>query len=315
MVPPTSELDRFAAGFPWSEVQARPRRWALHIALFVLTFLTTTAVGAGLARSFAANHAVDLDLDLAVLMQIPANPRLLIEGLPFSVTLLTILLAHEMGHYITCLRYGIDASLPFFLPAPTLIGTLGAFIRIRSPIYTRRALFDVGVAGPIAGFVALVPALIVGLAQSKVLHGIASHGDLIFGTPLAIRIIEWLFFPGVPVADISLHPVARAAWVGLLATALNLLPIGQLDGGHIMYSFFGEKHRILSRIFVVILGLIGPFFAWSWFVWAVILALFGLRHPAIYDQTKLGPVRTRIGWFALAMFLLSFTLAPIRSGS
>ncbi len=303
------------AGFPWSESNVRPRRWALHITLFVLTFLTTPAVGAGLAHVFAINHGVDLDQDIAVLMQIPSNPRILIDGLPFSVALLTILLAHEMGHYITCMRYGIDASLPYFLPAPTLIGTLGAFIRIRSPIYTRRALFDVGVAGPIAGFVVLVPALLVGMAQSKVLPGIANHGDLIFGTPLAMRIIEWLFFPGVPVADISLHPVARAAWVGLLATALNLLPIGQLDGGHIMYAFFGEKHRVLSRVFVVVLGLIGPFFAWSWFVWAVLLAIFGLRHPAIYDQAKLGPMRTRIGWLALAMFLLSFTLAPIRSGS
>ena len=291
----------------------RERLW-LHALLLILTLFTTTIVGAGLNATFQLNRPVDLDQDFDIIFRLWGHPGLLLQGLPFSVTLLTILFAHEMGHYLTCLRYGINASLPYFLPAPTLIGTLGAFIRIRSPIYTRRALFDVGVAGPIAGFVLLVPALIAGLLLSRIQPGIAEHGDFVFGTPLLLRLLEGLAFPGVPVSDISLHPVARAAWVGILATALNLLPIGQLDGGHILYSFFWKRHKLLSRVFVVALVPIGFFYSWSWLVWAVILALFGLRHPMIFDPTPLGPERTRLGWLALAMLILCFTLSPIRSG-
>lgn len=292
----------------------RRERLPLHVLLFLLTLFTTTVVGAGLSRTFHSNRPVDLDQDFAVIVSLWSHPGLLVEGLPFSLTLLTILLAHELGHYVTCVRYRIDASLPYFLPAPTLIGTLGAFIRIRSPIYSKRALFDVGVAGPIAGFVFLLPALMLGLLHSRVLPGIGVRGDFIFGAPLLLRFLEALVFPGVPVSDISLHPVARAAWVGILATALNLLPIGQLDGGHILYSFFGEKHKWLSRIFVAALVPVGIFFSWSWLVWAVILTIFGLRHPVIFDYSELGPTRTALGWFALVMFLLCFTLAPIRSG-
>lgn len=291
----------------------RERLW-LHALLLILTLFTTTIVGAGLNATFQLNRPVDLDQDFDIIFRLWGHPGLLLQGLPFSVTLLTILFAHEMGHYLTCLRYGINASLPYFLPAPTLIGTLGAFIRIRSPIYTRRALFDVGVAGPIAGFVFLVPALIAGLLLSRIQPGIAEHGDFVFGTPLLLRLLEGLAFPGVPVSDISLHPVARAAWVGILATALNLLPIGQLDGGHILYSFFWKRHKLLSRVFVVALVPIGFFYSWSWLVWAVILALFGLRHPMIFDPTPLGPERTRLGWLALVMLILCFTLSPIRSG-
>jgi Zn-dependent protease len=314
-VVPPSALERFSAQLAWSRPAIRRERWPLHLALFVLTLLTTTVVGAGLARSFQINGPVDLDQGFAVLLKIPSDPRILLEGLPFSLTLLTILLAHEMGHYITCLRYGINASLPYFLPAPTLIGTLGAFIRIRSPIYTRRALFDVGVAGPLAGFAVLLPALVVGLLQSKLLPGIANRSDFVFGTPLAMRLLEFVFYPGVPVGDINLHPVARAAWVGLLATALNLLPIGQLDGGHILYAFFGQKqHKRLSRFFVAALVPIGIFYSWSWLLWAVLLAVFGLRHPVIYDDSALGSTRTKIGWLALVLLVLSFTLTPIRSG-
>lgn len=292
----------------------RSERVWLHVLLLLLTLCTTTIVGAGLSLSFYQNLPIDIDRDLGLILNVWTRPALLLKGLPFSLTLLTILLAHEMGHYLTCVRYRIDASLPYFLPAPTLIGTLGAFIRIRSPIYTRRALFDVGVAGPLAGFAFLVPALLIGLLNSRVVPGIAVHGDFIFGTPLLLRLLEGLVFPGVPVSDISLHPVARAAWVGILATALNLLPIGQLDGGHILYSFFREKHKPLSRIFVVALVPIGFFFSWTWLVWAAILALFGMRHPVICDISEMGSERTWLGLFALVMFVLCFTLTPVRAG-
>jgi membrane-associated protease RseP (regulator of RpoE activity) len=147
-----------------------------------------------------------------------------------------------------------------------------------------------------------------------VVPGIATHGDLIFGTPLILRFFEWIVFPGVPVSDIYLHPIARAAWVGLLATALNLLPIGQLDGGHILYSFIGERTKLLSRIFVAMLIPMGLFFTYSWFVWAAILFFFGMRHPSIFDPTPLSRTRKWLGVAALLIFLLSFTAAPIRPG-
>jgi len=236
----------------------------------------------------------------------------MLQGLPFSLTLLLILLAHEMGHYLACQYYRVEATLPFFLPAPTLIGTLGAFIRIRSPIYTRKALFDIGVAGPLAGFIFLLPALAVGLAFSKVIPGIAERGELIFGAPPIQSLLQAVIFPGVAAADVSLHPVARAAWVGVLATALNLLPVGQLDGGHILYAFAGRHHRLLSRLFVLALIPIGLFYSYSWLLWAAILLLLGMRHPVIHDTTDLGPGRRKLAVLALVIFLLSFTLAPVR---
>ena len=220
---------------------------------------------------------------------------------------------HEFGHFLTARYYLVDASLPYFIPAPTLIGTLGAFIRIRSPILSKRALFDIGIAGPLAGFVALLSPLIAGVALSKVVPGIGHSGDLVFGTPLAVRMIEWIRFPGVPVTDIYLHPVARAAWVGLLATALNLLPIGQLDGGHIVYAFLGARTKYLSRLFLLILVLMGIFATYSWLVWAALLFFFNMRHPAIVDPNPLGGFRVRLAVTALALFILSFTVTPVHT--
>jgi membrane-associated protease RseP (regulator of RpoE activity) len=159
----------------------------------------------------------------------------------------------------------------------------------------------------------LIVPLAVGVAMSKVVHGIGSRGDLVFGTPLLVRIFEWIFFPGVPTADIYLHPVARGAWVGLLATALNLLPIGQLDGGHVLYSFFGERTKWLSRLFVAVLVLMGVFYAYSWLLWAALIIFFGMRHPAIVDPSPLGRTRTWLAVLALVIFILSFTAAPIRT--
>jgi membrane-associated protease RseP (regulator of RpoE activity) len=284
----------------------------LHILLFLLTLLTTTVVGVGLAEGFAFNRPLDFDVDLKTYSLLFTHPHVLLAGLPFSITLLTILLAHELGHYLMCLHYGVDASRPYFIPAPTLIGTFGAFIRIRSPIYSKRVLFDIGVAGPIAGFVVLLAPLIAGVALSKVSPGISLRSDLVYGTPGLLRVLEWIVFPGVSPQDIYLHPIARAAWVGLLATALNLLPIGQLDGGHILYAFLGERCRILSRVFVASLIPIGFFFSYSWLLWAVLLFFFGMRHPTIYDSTPMGPKRAALAWLAAAMFLLCFTLSPVR---
>ena len=293
-------------------VRSRPRYW-LHGLLFLLTLVTTTIFGAGMMLDFQHNVPFDVERELEMLITLRGHLATLLLGLPYSLTLLTILLAHEFGHYVASRYYNVDASLPYFIPAPTLTGTFGAFIRIRSAIFSKRILFDIGVAGPIAGFVFLLPALAIGIAFSKVIPGIAHQGSIQFGMPP----LEWLLlkaiFPGVPVADIYLHPVARAAWIGILATALNLLPIGQLDGGHILYALVGEKHKLISRIFIAILVPLGIFW-WVWWLWAAVLFFLGRRHPSVYDTSEIGAARRRLGWIALAIFLLSFTYAPLTTG-
>jgi membrane-associated protease RseP (regulator of RpoE activity) len=297
--------------------RARPRsrhRWWLHGLLLLLTLFTTTAVGSRLAANFSANRpAFFIEDDLDFFLSLWSTPALLVDGLPFSLTLLTILLAHELGHYWACRFHRIDASLPYFLPAPTLIGTFGAFIRIRAPIFSRHQLFDIGVTGPIAGFVFLLPVLGIGLAYSKVVPGIAEQGDLIFGSPLLLWLTAKLVFPGVAAADLYLHPIARAAWVGLLATALNLLPIGQLDGGHILYAFFGSRHRRMSQIFAVTLAAVGLIFGWlGWILWAAFFLWTGLRHPPIFDERPIGGGRLRLALVAIAILAVSFTPVPVR---
>jgi membrane-associated protease RseP (regulator of RpoE activity) len=274
--------------------------------------VTTSAWGAVIAENFHLNRSFDLMRDWSAFVGVLQDPLALIGGLPFSLTLLLVLLAHEFGHYAACRYYSVDASLPYFLPAPTVIGTFGAFIRIRSPIYSKQVLFDIGIAGPLAGFALVLPALAIGLAWSKVVPGVERGGDVIFGTSALIRVLQALIFPGVPAADIYLHPIARAAWAGLFSTAINLLPIGQLDGGHILYSVAGARHKLFSRLFViglVPLAVLAEY--WPWLVWAVLLLFIGLRHPPIFDAARLSPGRRRLGWVALAVFLLCFMAAPV----
>lgn len=308
------------SGFFETLDRARPRhRYWLHALLLLLTLGTTTVVGTSLAQCFSSNRPADYDL--AIYIQIWREPSLLLLGLPFSLTLLLILMAHEMGHYLAARYYGVDATLPFFMPAPTLIGTFGAFIRIRSAIVAKRILFDIGIAGPLAGFAMLLIPMIAGVSYSRVVPGIATHGEFVYGTPLILRIFEWMIFPGVASADIYLNPVARAAWVGVLATALNLLPIGQLDGGHVLYSFLGEKTRILSRVFAVGLAGLGSAqlftsdykVGYLWLFWSALLFIFGMRHPTIVDPSPLSRTRRWLGLLALIIFILSFTPAPVRT--
>jgi membrane-associated protease RseP (regulator of RpoE activity) len=309
--PDVSRLNGFAD--PFLEMRrAQRRRWNLHILLLAATLITTSVMGAEFVRSFRMNRPVDVIAGLDGYVELLHHPAILLTGLPFSLTLMGVLLAHEMGHFLMCRYYGVDASPPYFLPFPLPIGTFGAFIRIRAPIYSKRVLFDVAVAGPLAGFFLLVPALAIGIAYSKVIPGINEQGDLVFGVPLIVSLLEAAIFPGVPAADIYLNPVARAAWVGVLATALNLLPIGQLDGGHILYSFVGERSRIISRILTVLLIPLGFLYSYSWLLWAAILFFFAARHPAIFDETNPGRVRTALGWLSLVMFILCFTVQPTR---
>ena len=249
------------------------------------------------------------------------HPAALLGGLPFSLTLLAILMAHEMGHYLAALRYGVDSSLPYFLPSPFL-GTFGAFIRMRSPICSKRALFDIGVAGPLAGFAFLLPALSIGLAFSKVIPGIAHQGSLQFGVPGLEWLLGKLIFPGVAVRAISICiRLARAAWVGMLATALNLLPVGQLDGGHIVYALLPRRHRAISLATCLLLLPLGAAFLidqrefwYGWMLWGLVLLVFGRRHPLLYDSGALDSGRRKLALVALAMFLLCFMLAPVTDG-
>jgi membrane-associated protease RseP (regulator of RpoE activity) len=297
----------------------RPRRLWLHILLLLLTFVTTSVVGSGFALSFRQNRPLDLD-DLLRWGEFFRHPAMVGEGLVFSLPLIIVLLAHELGHYFACRYYRVDASMPYFMPAPVLIGTLGAFIRIRAPIYSKRKLFDIAVAGPVAGFSIILPVLAIGIAYSKVIPGIAERGDIIFGVPGVIRLMEALIFPGTRAADIYLHPMARAGWVGVLATALNLLPIGQLDGGHILYAFVGQRAKLTSRVLAVSLVGLGwnrnpdgtLSYTYSWLVWALLLFLFAMRHPVIYDTSDLGRRRRILGIAAVVMLALCFTRLPVR---
>jgi membrane-associated protease RseP (regulator of RpoE activity) len=298
----------------WERRQKRWRRRSLAIAalLFLLTLISTLVVGASFAASYALGQSPDIDGFFAMYGTLLAHPQFLLAGVPFAFTLLGILLAHELGHYFACRYYGISASYPYFIPAPTLIGTLGAFIRIRSPIYNRRALFDVGVAGPVVGFLFAIPALAVAIAYSRVIPFSQAHPSVVFGNPLALRILLAVLRPGVPPGDLLLHPVGRAAWVGLFATALNLLPGGQLDGGHILYAVASKYHRRVTLGVALLLIPLGYMFWAGWYLWAALLLGIGFRHPPLlYQWERLD--RTRLIWTAVAVviFILSFMPIPV----
>lgn len=282
----------------------------INIVLLILTCYSTSLVGSLLMDVFHGAIGDDLVADVGRLI---GHPSLMISGLPFSISIMTILFAHEMGHYLTCLYYGIDVSLPYFIPAPTPMGTMGAFIKIRSPIQHRAALLDVGVAGPIAGFVLAVPALVIGLALSRFVVTDAAAGGLNFGEPLIFKIVAFLMGKTPPAGmDLYLHPIALAAWFGFLATTLNLLPCAQLDGGHIAYALFPGQHKRISQILVIALVPLGIFYWQGWLVWVVLLLILRLRHPMTLDDSL--PLERRhiwLGWIGLAMFILCFMPTPI----
>jgi membrane-associated protease RseP (regulator of RpoE activity) len=293
------------------ELPYRPK-YKLSIFLFALTLLSTMLVGTGLSISYRMNAPIADPV--AFYRSVFKHPAALAEGIPFVFTILGILIAHEMGHYLACRHYRIHATLPYFIPFPNMIGTMGAFIRIRSPFQNRKALFDVGIAGPLAGFIVAVPALFFSLALSKLNPMRPGFTYYLFGESLLFKLVaqtHHLNFP--PGMDINYHPVAMGALVGLFATAINLLPVGQLDGGHIVYSVFGQHHRIVSRVFVfVVVPLLMFFWIW-WAIWAVIPLLLGMNHPrTLADEVPLDGPRKKLAWLALLVFALSFSLTPIR---
>ncbi|HJT00281.1 MAG TPA: site-2 protease family protein [Terriglobales bacterium] len=300
-------------------VVPRPRRrYWLHALLLLATVFTTLVVGARMEYNFLQNQpllaAGNEYLPFFQLGWVLQNPTRLLLGIPFAGALLVILLAHEMGHYYYCLKYGVYATLPFFIPAPTLIGTMGAFILIRSPIRTRSDLFDIGIAGPIAGFVLSVVALLCAIFLSRPIAPGMPASDILLGYPLIFHFAHWLGpYSRVPLDHMHLHPVAIAAWVGMFATALNLLPGGQLDGGHIVFSLWPKAHRWVSALSLVGLILLGYFGQWpGWWVWAVLLFLSGLRHPRVSPWPGLDRKRKLLAVFALIMLVLTIVPAPFR---
>jgi membrane-associated protease RseP (regulator of RpoE activity) len=299
---------------------ARNRRYWLHILLLLITLFTTLVVGARLQSNFLHNQPAFSDdsvvLPLFHLKWLVRHPADILLGLPFSLTLMGILLAHELGHFIVAKRNGVDATLPFFIPAPTLIGTFGAVIRIKSPIRSRQALFDIGIAGPIAGFLVAVPVLFWGLALSKPMPPSALDSSLLLGYPLIFNIVYRAVGPltahPVALGSLYLHPVGVAAWVGMLATALNLLPGGQLDGGHITYAIAPRAHRWVTWASILVLIPLGIHYWPGWLVWAVILGFTGLRHPNVPKWPPLDRNRRALALLAVLMLVLTFALAPIR---
>jgi hypothetical protein len=313
-------------------VRPPKRRYWLHLLLLLVTLFSTLVIGAHLQYSFQHNAPEFSFLDtggaqtwrdvassvLGVdrVRWVLEQPSRMMLGAPFALTLMGILLAHEMGHYIYCVRSGVYATLPFFIPAPTLIGTLGAFIRIKSPIRSRQALFDIGIAGPIAGFVAASITLVFALAASKPLPAGALDSNIRIGYPLIFRLVHaalgalGLPVGRVPMGSVYLHPTAIAAWVGMFATALNLLPGGQLDGGHIVYALAPRLHRRISRLTMLLLLPLGLFCWAGWLIWAILLGFSGIRHPQVPPWPDLNPKRKLIAAFAMIMLLLTFIPAP-----
>lgn len=296
-------------------VRHRPRP-LLALGLFVVTFLTTSTLGAvwlALTRGDAPPHLLPW-LSPHTVWTVWGNDALRASGLLFALSALTILLCHELGHYLTCRRYRLPATLPYFLPAPVAIGTFGAFIRIRAPIRTKRELFDVGISGPIAGFVALVPFLVAGIARSQPVPLPAAGAEifLVPGRCLAVEGVRYLFHGPLPEGTmLALHPFALGAWFGLLATAINLLPLGQLDGGHILYATLGRLQRRAALPLWLLLaatGLLWP----GWLLWCFVVLLMGLYHPPVRDEAQpLGRGRRALAWLALALLLLSFMPIPV----
>jgi membrane-associated protease RseP (regulator of RpoE activity) len=293
--------------FEWRRIKFQDRRW-LHSLLFLLTIGTTTFVG--------GFHYVSFLADLNV-PRVRLDEAFFVHGLWYSLTILAILGCHELGHYLACRYYNVDASLPFFIPAPFLLtGTMGAFIRIREPIPSKRMLFDIGIAGPLAGFLVAVPALIVGLSMSRVVLLPQDFTGLSLGEPPLFKLASRLIWG--PVGDnysVNLHPMGFAAWFGLLATALNLFPIGQLDGGHISYAVLGRKSSVVTLVMLAI-ALVLAYFSSSWLVWTALmigmLFMFGRHHPRTFDENEpLDRTRTMLAIVALVIFIACFTPAPI----
>jgi len=309
------------------------RDWRLHSSLLLLTVFTTTFAGLVLVSPQLATPEPALRNPIDYVLYLPlsyyysviesvryslSHPYLLKQAAAFAGSLMAILFSHEMGHYLACRYYGVDATLPYFIPAPPmfLAGTFGAFIKIRSPIPSRRALFDIGLAGPIAGFVVALPLAIIGVLQTTPI-AISDGSGIFFNDPLLFRLIQ-RFFGINPDLTFTVNPYHMAAWIGLLVTSLNLMPVGQLDGGHGTFALFGEQvHRIVGRLAFVSTGILAILGFWwhgspSGFLYTVLLGIMlRFRHPQPAVMERLGKVRVSIAVLTLIVFVLCFAPFPI----
>jgi membrane-associated protease RseP (regulator of RpoE activity) len=307
-----TEIPRYTApAEPAGRALDRPRIPLLNLVLLLLTFLTTTTAGA-----YMNGEDVSFLHPLLAIMALRS-------GLSFSIPLLMILFAHEMGHYLTSRYHNVDASLPYFIPAPPsifIIGTFGAFIRMRQPARTRRVMFDIGAAGPWAGVLLAIPAVIIGLYLSDVTPLDKSAGGLELGNSILFLGLSHLVLGVDPsTVNVNLNPIAFAGWLGLFVTTLNLLPVGQLDGGHVIYALFPRRHRTISVLFVIscVLMVLVPLALgynlwWGWLLWAVLVMALGLGHPSTIDRdTPLNPRRALAAWATVALFIVTFSPVPL----
>jgi membrane-associated protease RseP (regulator of RpoE activity) len=239
------------------------------------------------------------------------NPSSIWMGIPFSLSLLTILGAHEFGHYYMSKKHLMDVTLPYFIPAPSAIGTFGAFIKIKSPIMDRKALIDIGAAGPIAGIIIALPLLFAGLMLSEIKPQVTDQG-IQLGTSILFMVSNFIVHGFIPEdANLILHPVAFSGWIGILVTCLNLLPVGQLDGGHVAYAVLGSRHKLVARSVIIVLMGLGLWSWRGWLVWAAILLIMGINHPPVlYEWIPLDRKRKILGWLTLAVFIVTFTPVP-----
>jgi membrane-associated protease RseP (regulator of RpoE activity) len=276
-----------------------PKISRIHWVLFISTIFTTLLAGAMMEGASVFNNPLDI-----------------LKGFPFSMTLMLILGTHEFGHYYYAQKHKVDATLPYFLQAPPflfLIGTFGAFIKIKSPIYKKDALLQIGAAGPIAGFIIAVPSLLIGLKLSNVVEKVDINNAIMLGDSLLMKFLTWMTYPNLlETQDIMLHPMAFAGWIGLLVTMLNLLPIGQLDGGHIAYAMLGKKQNIIGKLaFISLIPL--SFISLNWLFWGLLIFFLmrSAKHPPIHDiNIPLSKFNKRIGYICLIIFILCFIPAP-----
>lgn len=317
---PIEPLDQYTQSVP--QPLAPPHgRLSVQLTLLALTLVTTTLAGVAHHQFFKIDLAlIDQPEQLQqALTNSATGAGFYLSGLWYSLTILLILGCHEMGHYVACLRYGVLATRPYFLPVPLpLTGTFGAFIRIKSRIPTKTALFDIGIAGPLAGFIIAVPALVIGLMLSRIDRLPQDQSMLVeLGEPLLFKLVAWLVWGPVPSGySVNMHPMAFAAWFGLLATALNLFPIAQLDGGHISYAVLGRRSTYVTFIMIGV-AIILCFRSSSWIVWTLLLlvmiGLLGPHHPPTLDDEP--PIdRGRVVMAAAAMIILALCFTPVPIG-
>lgn len=273
------------------------KRYLIPLILFLSTVLTTLFAG-------ALQQGINLFKE----------PLRLWEGYPFSISIMTILLGHEMGHYFASKAHRTKATLPYFIPAPSIIGTFGAFIKMKSPILTRKALVDIGATGPLVGFVLSLIACLIGLKMSKLVAITGEEYLFTLGDSILFSLLVKFTLGEIPQGqDVLLHSVAFAGWIGLFVTSMNLIPVGQLDGGHIAYALFGRRHFYISRAFLVIVAVLGAFYWYGWLVWVLLLLFLGVDHPPILVWENQLPLSRRIvGTLSFIIFILTFTPAPFK---